>query len=203
MKTMRDVRMTSIWSLGLWALIVGIASLSNACMDPAYYEDPVESDVSNADSESRNDPEVGADGASPQVEQDVDDQGSDSGLVDSDTESADTGIEVRAESCSCLFDLPVTTPLPQTFVWLTGDFVDPPWSMDISEGALELELNSDTANWEVVGELANGQLLNYKYLVGWADNPGPVWGNEEGDFSADAANSSLLVVCGEAPCNLD
>ena len=176
-----------------------------ACMDPSFYEDPVEPDDA-ADSvddvveelEDANSA-FGADrraaGGGIQVSEDP-------GVErDNDTTTMDDLGGGDDDNCQCLFDLPATSPLPQTYVWLTGDFLTPPWPAEIDQGAVEMALNPDSGLWEALVPLANGQVVSYKYLAGWADEPGPVWGNDEGDYSASAENSVLPVVCGAAPCD--
>ena len=111
-----------------------------------------------------------------------------------------TDIDTPATSCVCTFSLVATSPLNQSFVWLTGDFMNPPWPGGLEAGAVPLEFNAAVGAWAGDVELQNGATVEYKYLVGWADNPGPHWRTQDGDISADAPNSVLTAVCGQAPC---
>ena len=104
-------------------------------------------------------------------------------------------------ACVCQFSMAATSPTPQSFLWLTGDFLDPPWPDHKDDGALPLTLDSNTDVWTVGVLLEDGQVVAYKFLAGWPDNPGPVWRNQEGESFEGALDSILTVSCGQAPCS--
>jgi len=121
--------------------------------------------------------------------------------ADDTVQVPDTTPVVLEGACTCQFSLKATSPTPQSYVKVTGDFVDPAWSGELDDGAVSLALDPVTDVWEADVLLNNGTTVQYKFLVGWPDNPGPVWRNQSGDTSVDAPNSILSVVCGQAPCS--
>ena len=101
-------------------------------------------------------------------------------------------------TCPIHFFIETTYPALQTYVWLTGSFND--WATSPAEGAVPLELNQSETLWQVDLVVDDDLLVDYKFLMGWADNPGPNWVTQDWDFAENAPNSKVLVQCGETGC---
>ena len=130
------------------------------------------------------------------------DEGDEPDAAANDTGGTDTAAD---NQCLCRFFYPATDPLLQDYVWLTGDLVDPAWGTNPVDGAIALIYDESLISWTVDVSLEDGQLVEYKYLMCWSDNDPaicPQWVTQDGDFDGAAANSTLLVECGTAPCDL-
>jgi hypothetical protein len=136
---------------------------------------------------------------------------SDEGTADTvDASIEDTAVDAVVDGssdgssvlqCDCVFTMPATTPTPQSYLWLTGDFLDPPWPGDKEGGAIPMAMDPNTDLWTTSSTLTDGQVVAYKFLAGWPDNSGPVWRTQEGDSTVGAADSILVVSCGQTPCS--
>ena len=104
----------------------------------------------------------------------------------------------QAATCLCSFQLAATQPLVQDYVLITGDFLEPEWPDSMDDGALALALNAAGDTWEIAVSLTDLTDVQYKYLAGWSDNPGPEWRGPNG--ATDGDNGHLYVICGQAPC---
>ena len=184
---------------GLLSVLVVIA-----CMNPADYEDPVIPVADNGTPSSVDTAQpLAEDTAQPPSEDTAQPPAEDTTQppADDTVQISDTTPVVLEGACTCQFSLKATSPTPQSFVTVTGDFVDPAWSENVEDGAVSLALDPITDMWEADVLLNNGTTVKYKFLVGWPDNPGPRWRNQAGDTSDDAPNSILSVLCGQAPCS--
>lgn len=114
-----------------------------------------------------------------------------------DTEAGSDSSTETPESCLCTFQLWATQPNIQSFVWLTGDFLDPAWPESPEQGALEmvLEDSSTSAFFKVEVQLAHDQTVEYKYRLGWEDNPGPHWADQTGTTNPSLPNSIFTADC--------
>jgi hypothetical protein len=101
-------------------------------------------------------------------------------------------------SCTFHFSIEPTYPVVQEYVWLTGSFSG--WASNPAEGAVPLELNDTGTLWQLDLVLDDDLLLEYKFLMGWADNPDPSWVTQDWDFSGGAQNSKVHALCGETGC---
>ncbi len=123
--------------------------------------------------------------------------------IPSDVQVSEDSQSETPEECICTFQLWATQPNPQSFVWLTGDFLDPTWPALTEDGALEmlLEDNGINAVFSVALELSHNQSIEYKYLLGWDDNPGPHWADQSGNSDPSLPNSIFTVDCA-IPCSV-
>jgi hypothetical protein len=101
-------------------------------------------------------------------------------------------------SCAIHFSIEPTYPVAQEYVWLTGSFNG--WASSPAEGAVPLELNSAGTLWQLDLVLNDDLLLDYKFLMGWADNPAPSWVTQDWDFAGGAQDSKVHVQCGDTGC---
>jgi len=89
--------------------------------------------------------------------------------------------------------------MPQDYVWLTGSFNG--WPASEEDGAIPLTLDPDLPLWTADVPLSEIGLISYKYLMGWADNPGPEWVTQEWDFGDGSHDTVLLLDCGTQHCD--
>ena len=105
---------------------------------------------------------------------------------------------VPIESCSVRFAIEPSFPMVQDYVWLTGSFNG--WAESLEDGAVPLMLDDSGAMWWVDWLFPQGEVVQFKYLMGWSDNPEPEWVTHDWDFSSGSPNSWILVECGETGC---
>jgi len=103
--------------------------------------------------------------------------------------------------CQVPFAVPVTSPLRQDYVWVTGTFSA--WATTVEAGAVPLALDAGAGTWSVTLTLSAGP-YEYKYLVKWPDGE-QQWCvlSQAGAFDCGptAANQSGAAECGVAsPC---
>ena len=108
---------------------------------------------------------------------------------------------VPASPCQVAFAVPVTSPLRQDYVWITGTFCD--WATTVEGGAAPLALDLDLGQWTGLLTLPAGP-FEYKYLVKWADGE-QQWcvlaAAQAFDCSPAAANLAGQSACGTVdPC---
>jgi hypothetical protein len=103
-------------------------------------------------------------------------------------------------TCLCTFSAAITSPTAQIAVYLTGDFLDPPWPGS-EDGGIPMEIESP--NWVAKVTLIQGQTVEYKYLAKWPDLDEFQWCIYDGTWDCDGnANNQVLVVnCGLGPCD--
>jgi len=108
--------------------------------------------------------------------------------------------------CEVVFTAPLTAPVPQEMVWLTGTFTD--WAPDEVSGARPMALYEDppgvTVGWRATATLPAGP-YEYKFLMTWPDNPTTQWCVPAGAFAVDCApggpNALGTAACGTYdPC---
>ncbi len=102
-------------------------------------------------------------------------------------------------ACAVTFTTPATSPLAQSYVWLSGDLLTPAWPKSAQDGAVPLTLAE--GSWSATVDLPHGRVVAYKFLAGWPDNPGPVWFNQAGAFG-DSPNSVRVVDCSALVCGV-
>ncbi|MBR59053.1 MAG: hypothetical protein CMH54_13675 [Myxococcales bacterium] len=165
-------------------------------------EGPAPSDEGDATETTEEDTAATDEGPAPTDEGPApSDEGDTSETTEEDTTATDSA---TTNQCLCRFFYPGTDPVLQDYVWLTGDLVDPAWSTDPNDGAIALTYDEAQLSWIVDVSLEDGQLVEYKYLMCWADNDPaicPQWVTQDGNFDTGAGNSTLLVECGTAPCD--
>ena len=176
-----------------------------ACMNPADYEDKpdVIPDITAPEDIVVPPPDVTVDTADVSIMDGMDRETEDASIEDT---AVDAVVDVSSDGssavqCDCVFTMPATPPISQSYLWLTGDFLDPPWPGDKEGGAIPMVLDPITDVWTTSTTLTDGQVVAYKFLAGWPDNSGPVWRNQEGDSTAGAADSILVVSCVQTPCS--
>ena len=103
------------------------------------------------------------------------------------------------DECEIHFFMEATQPLPQSFVWLTGSFTD--WAESPSAGAIEMQWDDGLPGWRGIVPMPDNTLVQYKYLMGWEDNPGPEWVTKDWNFESGFGNTVLLAKCGEKHCD--
>jgi len=103
-------------------------------------------------------------------------------------------------SCPIHFSIETTYPVAQAYVWLTGSFNG--WATSLEDGAVPLTLNDSGTLWQADVVLDNDLLQDYKFLMGWTDNPDPSWVTQDWDFAGGAPNSKVHVLCGETGCGI-
>ena len=189
---------------------------------PASDADRVQqpSDVGDAITEPDSESEVDTDAASPgepDVGPPADAQiGSDAGVEadgssseDGGASPADVAVEVAPGSdasggdalgCLCRFELAFTEPMVQDYVWVTGSFLEPTWPDHADTGALPMNKVDAEGLWRLDVELPPLATVEYKFLAGWQDNPGPVWRGFDGGTPGE--NGLLYVLCGQTPCDV-
>lgn len=209
----------------LLALVVGVCATS-CTLDPTRYEDPPEQDAASFDTvgggadisfsfdsglfdSGGSDVAAADDVVATEDVVDAEDVADAADVVDAEDGAAtadggtadDTAVDVGPSTCSCAFTYPATSPLAQSYVRLTGDFVSTPWTTEVAAGAVELVFSAADNAWATSVQLSDGQTIAYKYVMGWPDNPGPVWANQQGDMDGGAPDSTLTVICGVVPCD--
>ncbi len=183
------------------ALAIGCSTQTSQVVSQSDHDPNHRSDVDGAAIEPIEDAAVG-DGKASRG-----DVGTSSDAVDLD--GAVRRSDARSDLCSqgvpalckVTFELPVTTPMAQSSVALSADYLDSPWPKSTAAGAIALNLTADKSKWVVTVTLEHGRVVQYKYIAAWPDNPGPVWVNQQGD-SDDAPNSILAIDCNALACGV-
>ena len=110
-----------------------------------------------------------------------------------------TCVETEILSCDQVFTVPVTDPVAQEYVWVTGSWTS--WGDTELTGAVPLVLSGD--QWSVSLGFDDAAELEYKYLVKWTDSD-LQWCvlDAEGAFDciAEAGNMTVTIDCGVDPC---
>ena len=189
---------TALRILALMIFIIG----AFACTDPESYN---EKDISDNNDTSvfdisdtskkdiKSDTEISDTKKSDSDAKDV--KKSDADKVDpKDEQETEICEPVEISDCDIEFSYPATSPVAQSYVWITGSFCG--WATTLEGGAIEMTLNAITNTWEGVVHADTGVVIEYKYLLGWPDNPGPEWWNQDGNNAPDAPNSIKTVDCG-------
>jgi|GEM_PF-2652350 len=110
---------------------------------------------------------------------------------------------VPVTPCQVLFSAPVTSPVSQEYVWVTGSFTG--WAESLEAGAVALAHDTVAGDWRGLVSVPAGP-FEFKYLVKWVDGA-QQWCvvSEAGAFecAAAAANQAGTSTCGVTnPCVL-
>jgi hypothetical protein len=180
-----------------------LAFMLTSCSDASDYDEPQPDIVTIPDSLELPDPGTIQDSLNEEDTVEIQD------LSASDTSEEDIASDLSPvdltppedmaipSSCICTFKFWSTQPLPQSHAWLTGDFLETPWVDSPQAGAIDMGFQDNGINayfhTEVV--LEHTQIIQYKYIIGWPDNPGPHWAIQNGDIDPTLPNSSFTADC--------
>ena len=122
-------------------------------------------------------------------------------VPDTTDTTPDVCVPADLTECEVTFNVPVTSPVAQEYVWLTGSFTG--WATTLEGGAIAL--GQEGGEWMVDVLLEDAQTLEYKYLIKWPDG-GQQWCVLNFDRSFDCApsapNLQQAVECGQTDCGV-
>jgi glycosidase len=109
-------------------------------------------------------------------------------------------VPVELTDCDVPFFVPVTQPMMQEYVRVTGSFCG--WATGAADGAVEL--TQDGSQWTGVVHLQDATQVEYKYLIKWPDGQEQWCTVYNGAFecAAGSPNSLLTPECGSTDCGL-
>ena len=107
-------------------------------------------------------------------------------------------MEIDLPECELTFSAPSTSPIPQSEMAFTADFLD--WPASVPDGAIPMMTDGDT--WSASVHVFDDTTIEYKWLATWPDTD-PQWCIDDGavfDCEGAAGNMSMYIDCGTDSC---